>query len=135
MFSRLYVLIQENLTNFNIEGIYYENEINNRKNTLNNLHPFNKYFIRGPFSINNNMQNNTIMNSNSFNTQKNNSFMNANNTFNTQKNNSFMNSNNTLNTHNNQFLKSHNSFNSHNNQFLNSYNSNFKINDKNMDID
>ena len=127
MFSRLYVLIQENLTNFNIEGLYSENEIYNRKYNLNKLHPFNKYFIRGPFSVNSNIQNNTvtnpIMNSSS------NLFTN---TYNSQNNNSFMNTNNTFNTHSNQFLKPQNLF---NNQFVNSYNSNFKINDKNMDID
>jgi len=128
MFSRLYVLIQENLTNFNIEGLYSENEIYNRKNNLNKLHPFNKYFIRGPFSVNSNIQNNTITNpimnscSNLFT-----------NTFNSQNNNTFMNANNTFNTHNSQFMKSNNLFDSQNNKFVNSYN--FKINDKDMDID
>ena len=34
MFSRLYVLIQENLANFNIKGIYTEDEVNKRKTYL-----------------------------------------------------------------------------------------------------
>jgi len=44
-----------------------------------------------------------------------------------------MNANNTFNTHNSQFMKSNNLFDSQNNKFVNSYN--FKINDKDMDID
>ena len=85
MFSRLYVLIQENLSDFNIEGIYSEEEINKRKTYLNNIYPFNKYFIRGPFTINRNIQNNI------FGTYNTNQFMAPNNTFNQNQNpNQFM---------------------------------------------
>ena len=115
MFFRLYVLIQENLNNFNIEGIYSEDEIYKRKNYLNNVNPFNKYFIRGPFTVNNNNVQNKIIT---------NPYVNSNNVFNTQNTNQFM----TPNTFNNQHIKQFRTDN-------NLYNSQtkFKIND--MDLD
>lgn len=119
MFSRLYVLIQENLANFNIEGIYTVDEINKRKTYLNNIYPFNKYIIRGPFTINSNIQNNI------FKTHNTNQFMTLNNTFN-QNTNQFMTPNNTFNQNTNQY-----SF-QNNNYFKKSQ---FKINDMNMDIE
>jgi hypothetical protein len=161
MFSRLYVLIQENLANFNIEGIYTEEEVNKRKTYLNNICPFNKYVITGPFIINSNAQNNIFKrhNTNQFMTPNNtfdqntNQFMTPNNTFN-QNTNQFMTPNNTFNQNTNQFMTANNTFNQNTNQFMNPNNtfnqnpsqfmnpnnnyskqSKFKINDMNIDMD
>lgn len=60
MFSRLYVLIQESFKKFDVEGIYTENEIYKRKNYLNVTYPINIYSIKGPFSINDNLNNDLI---------------------------------------------------------------------------
>ena len=60
MFSRLYVLIQESFKKFDVEGIYSENEIYKRKNYLNVTYPVNIYSIKGPFSINDNLNNDLI---------------------------------------------------------------------------
>ena len=123
MFSRLYVLIQENLNNFNIEGVYSENEIYKRKYNLLNINPYNKYIIRGPFSIDANLQNNAIpfANQNLFN---NNGFV---------DNNSYNQNNNLFNQNNNLFNQNNNLFNQ--NQFYNRYKMPFKINNQKMDLD
>ncbi len=51
MFFELYVLIEQNISNFVIEGIYTKDQIYSRQQKLQNKFIFNKYFIRGPYFI------------------------------------------------------------------------------------
>ena len=111
MFSRLYVLIKESFTIFNIEGIYLEDDIHNRVNYLHNLNPFNKYFIRGPFIIYTNFKYNInpnlITNKNVINNQ-NTSQINNHNLFNYQNNIPLNNPNNIFYYPNNTLIKNQN---------------------------
>ena len=51
MFFELYVLIEQNISNFVIEGIYHKDEIYIKQKELQNKFIFNKYFVRGPYFV------------------------------------------------------------------------------------